>query len=52
MAIALQSFHSRKMIDENFRVYFWVNTYNYENTTESYAVQAAKCSDIYAEQIA
>ena len=52
VAIALQSFHSRKMIDENFRVYFWVNTYNYENMTESYAVQATKCSDIYAEQIA
>ena len=51
VAIALQSFMSRKNIDENFRVYFWYNTFNYQNATESVAVQAVKCIDMYAEEI-
>ena len=52
MAIALHGGWNRKKIDENLRVYFWFNTYNYENTTSSITVQAVKCEDMYAEEIA
>ena len=53
VAISLHGgFFNRKKLDENFRVYFWFNTYNYNNATESITVQAVKCVDMYAEEIA
>ena len=57
MALALNSWKSRTNIDENFRVSFWSSTYNYigsntTNATDAIPIQAVKCVDMYAEEIA